>query len=48
MSQEAFKIINPSTLYDPTSNGYSHVAVVKTLRILFMWLVKAAKIPKGS
>ncbi|WP_224992273.1 RidA family protein [Acinetobacter pittii] len=32
MSQEAFKIINPSTLYDPTSNGYSHVAVVKNFK----------------
>jgi len=32
MSQEAFKIINPSTLYDPTSNAYSHVAVVKNFK----------------
>ncbi len=32
MSQEAFKIINPSTLYDPTSNTYSHVAVVKNFK----------------
>lgn len=32
MSQEAFKIINPSTLYDPTPNAYSHVAVVKNFK----------------
>ncbi|NUF14048.1 RidA family protein [Acinetobacter lactucae] len=32
MSQETFKIINPSTLYDPTPNGYSHVAVVESFK----------------
>ncbi|MFY7003852.1 RidA family protein [Acinetobacter pittii] len=32
MSQETFKIINPSTLYNPTSNAYSHVAVVKNFK----------------
>ncbi len=25
---QAFKITNPSELYDPRSNGYSHIAVV--------------------
>ncbi|QNX87077.1 RidA family protein [Acinetobacter seifertii] len=29
MNKETFKIINPSTLYNPTSNAYSHVAVVQ-------------------
>ncbi|MFX7162196.1 RidA family protein [Acinetobacter baumannii] len=28
MNKEIFKIINPSTLYDPTPNAYSHIAVV--------------------
>lgn len=32
MSQETFKIINPSTLYNPTSNAYSHIAVVKNFK----------------
>ncbi|MBN6493126.1 RidA family protein [Acinetobacter pittii] len=32
MSQEIFKIINPSTLYNPTPNAYSHVAVVKNFK----------------
>lgn len=32
MSQETFKIINPLTLYDPTPNAYSHVAVVKNFK----------------
>ncbi|MBJ8437156.1 RidA family protein [Acinetobacter lactucae] len=32
MSQETFKIINPSTLYDPSPNGYSHVAVVENFK----------------
>ncbi|MFW2737210.1 RidA family protein, partial [Acinetobacter baumannii] len=26
MNKEIFKIINPSTLYDPTPNAYSHIA----------------------
>lgn len=25
----AFKMINPSELYDPISNGYSHVTVIQ-------------------
>ncbi|WP_445535409.1 RidA family protein [Acinetobacter sp. G18] len=29
MNKETFKIINPSTLYNPTPNAYSHVAVVQ-------------------
>ncbi|KHO14339.1 YjgF family translation initiation inhibitor [Acinetobacter baumannii] len=29
MNKEIFKIINPSTLYNPTPNAYSHVAVVQ-------------------
>ena len=32
MSKETFKIINPSTLYDPTPNAYSHVAVVENFK----------------
>ncbi|MDX8162749.1 RidA family protein [Acinetobacter pittii] len=32
MSQETFKIINPSTLYNPTPNAYSHVAVVENFK----------------
>lgn len=32
MNKETFKIINPSTLYDPTPNAYSHVAVVKSFK----------------
>lgn len=32
MSQETFKIINPSTLYNPTPNAYSHVAVVESFK----------------
>lgn len=32
MSQEIFKIINPSTLYDPTPNAYSHVAAVESFK----------------
>lgn len=31
MNKETFKIINPSTLYNPTPNAYSHVAVVQNL-----------------
>lgn len=26
---DAFQLINPEALYDPRSNGYSHVAIVK-------------------
>ncbi|NUF51655.1 RidA family protein [Acinetobacter seifertii] len=29
MNKETFKIINPSTLYNPIPNAYSHVAVVQ-------------------
>lgn len=29
MNKETFKIINPSTLYNPTPNAYSHVAIVQ-------------------
>ena len=29
MNKEAFRIINPSTLYNPTPNTYSHIAVVQ-------------------
>ena len=29
MNKETFKIINPSTLYNPRPNAYSHVAVVQ-------------------
>ncbi|MFI8125186.1 RidA family protein [Acinetobacter sp. ABJ-A23_2] len=32
MNKEAFKIINPSSLYNPTPNGYSHVAVVQNFK----------------
>ncbi|MEC6392436.1 RidA family protein [Acinetobacter pittii] len=32
MSQEIFKIINPSTLYDPTPNAYSHVSLVESFK----------------
>ncbi|MCG8285544.1 RidA family protein [Acinetobacter seifertii] len=32
MNKEAFKIINPSSLYNPTSNAYSHVAVVQNFK----------------
>lgn len=32
MKKEAFKIINPSTLYNPTPNAYSHVAVVQNFK----------------
>jgi len=32
MNKETFKIINPSTLYDPTPNAYSHVAVVENFK----------------
>ncbi|USP39986.1 Rid family hydrolase [Acinetobacter sp. XS-4] len=32
MNQETFKIINPATLYDPTPNAYSHVAVVENFK----------------
>lgn len=32
MNQETFKIINPSTLYDPTPNTYSHVAIVENFK----------------
>jgi len=29
MNKETFKIINPYTLYNPTPNAYSHIAVVQ-------------------
>lgn len=29
MNKETFKIINPTTLYNPRPNAYSHVAVVQ-------------------
>ncbi len=29
MNKETFRIINPSTLYNPTPNAYSHIAVVQ-------------------
>lgn len=32
MNKEAFKIINPSSLYNPTSNAYSHVAIVQNFK----------------
>ncbi|MBJ9721957.1 RidA family protein [Acinetobacter calcoaceticus] len=32
MNKQTFKIINPSTLYDPTPNAYSHVAVVENFK----------------
>ncbi|MFI8010502.1 RidA family protein [Acinetobacter sp. ABJ_C4_1] len=32
MNKEAFKIINPSSLYNPTPNAYSHVAVVQNFK----------------
>jgi len=32
MNKQTFKIINPSTLYDPTPNAYSHVAVVESFK----------------
>ncbi|OCZ62458.1 RidA family protein [Acinetobacter seifertii] len=32
MNKETFKIINPSTLYNPTANAYSHVAVVQNFK----------------
>lgn len=32
MNKETFKIINPSTLYNPTPNAYSHVAVVQNFK----------------
>ena len=32
MNQETLKIINPSTLYDPTPNAYSHVVVVESFK----------------
>lgn len=28
MNAQAFQIINPQELYNPRSNGYSHIAVV--------------------
>lgn len=32
---DAFQLINPDALYDPRSNGYSHVAIVKpNMRII--------------
>ncbi len=32
MNKEAFRIINPSTLYNPTPNAYSHIAVVQNFK----------------
>ncbi|WP_019458114.1 RidA family protein [Acinetobacter sp. GG2] len=32
MNKETFKIINPSTLYNPTPNAYSHIAVVQNFK----------------
>lgn len=32
MNKEAFKIINPSSLYNPTPNAYSHIAVVQNFK----------------
>ncbi|MDA3462395.1 RidA family protein [Acinetobacter nosocomialis] len=32
MNKEAFRIINPSTLYNPTPNTYSHIAVVQNFK----------------
>lgn len=32
MNKETFRIINPSTLYNPTPNAYSHIAVVQNFK----------------
>ncbi|MBO8214845.1 RidA family protein [Acinetobacter nosocomialis] len=32
MNKETFRIINPSTLYTPTPNAYSHIAVVQNFK----------------
>ncbi len=48
MSQEAFKIINPSTLYDPTPNAYSHVAVVKNFKNIIHVAGQGGENPQGE
>lgn len=32
MNKETFRIINPSTLYNPTPNAYSHIAIVQNFK----------------
>ncbi|PRV97899.1 RidA family protein [Acinetobacter sp. AR_0276] len=32
MNKETFRIKNPSTLYNPTPNAYSHIAVVQNFK----------------
>ncbi len=46
MNKETFKIINPSTLYNPTPNAYSHVAVVQNFNNIIHVRVKVVKIQK--
>lgn len=48
MSQETFKIINPSTLYDPTPNAYSHVAVVKNFKNIIHVAGQGGENPQGE
>ena len=48
MNKEAFRIINPSTLYNPTPNAYSHIAVVQNFKNIIHIAGQGGEDSKGN